>query len=371
MIQTVGVNPFAEAMLYYSGRANSEKIENKLAELISQYPDSKEALEKAAKPALTLKKLLDSELDVNEELVYKFFKKIGNRRPTLYFGFCLAYVLIGWVVNIYIDYSPDELCRYIRECSEEDRMYFIRFALDESGEDAERKKYGFDDISKRIESLQIPFEGKWNLINTAINYREETEDLLSIIMPAAKLIEAAKAEYEAVNEEFAERYSDKNAEALLNSLWGVNIAPIKIMKLAPMLFGFYSKQVSIEYSQPTDDNADNTSESNFAYGGMFIGTAKHLMSQTEDSKINKLSKRMQVLSDATRLKLLFYLCKTKAYGQELCAKFDLVPSALSYHISKLHGAGFVAANLSDGKTYYTADKAGIRRVLDEFAEQIK
>ena len=370
MLKSVGINSIAEAMFYYSDKANRESVESKLEELIQEYPEKKAELVKAAEPAIRLNKLLNAKLDIDKDLVSRFFKKIGNRRPHLPFGYCLAFIMMGWPLTIHIDYSPDEMYKYLRECPQEEYMYNMYSNLTESGEDVERRNYGFKEISKRVEGLQASYENKWEIINAVINYQSYMEDLLSIIIPAANLIEAEKNKYGYVVSEFQNKYSDKNVEAFFKEFFGVKMEPIKTIKIAPTLFRFYSKYAAIE--RPLEEDAGNNEyDSSAYYGGMFLGSVKHLITSSTDNDLTRLSKKMQVLSDATRLKILFYLCSNRAYGQELCTKFDLVPPALSYHISKLLTAGFVSTELSGGRTYYTADKGHIMNMVNEFVDRVK
>lgn len=372
MIQVFNVNPFAEAMLYYRGRANSnERIEKRLAEMVTLYPKHKKAFEKAAAPAAALEKLLDSKLTVDTTLIDKYFKNLDSPNPAPPFGFCIASVMIFCPLINHLDYSIEKMCKYLRECTMEERMFTLCFGITDQYESVDLGESGIEGFIKRVENSQISLENKWKILTVGINYPAHIEEILSLIVPAAKLIRAASATYENVENEFRIRYMQDNAQEIFDSYFELKHKPIGIMNVAPMLFDFRHNFYVMQYCKE-DDTGENNSKTNANLTcKMFTGIARHLVNEYPKSGLSELSEKIKALSDNTRLEMLFYLCSHRMYGQELCAKFGLVQSTISYHITKLLTAGLMTAEFVSGKTYYTADKIGIQRMLDAFAEKIK
>lgn len=371
MIQLFNVNPFAEAMLYYFGRANNKKLKKNLADVIRRSPTQKDALERLSESAIALERRLDSELNVDNELVNKFFKAFDSDELStisIPFDFCLASVMMQNVLMNNIEYSTEEICRRLKECSFESRMYSFCFGIADRNEAVYLDKSGASEFAHRLERL--PLEDKWKIQSAALNYIEHIDELLSLIIPAAEIIKNSENEYRNIIDEFKMMYSSDNAQSLLMSSFKLKSEPADTIKIAPMILGFDriagTKRV---INDITADRSDASAPSSVLMA--FIGIARHIISRSPQDEILVLSEGMKALSDSTRLEILFYLCSHTAYGQELCAKFGLVRSALSYHITKLMDAGFVIGELTGSKTFYTADKAGIRRMLEAFEKKIK
>ncbi len=371
MIRLYGVNPFAEALVYYWGRANGLTVSERLSRALKLYPAQRELLEGAAAPALALQKRLDEKLRVDDEPLNRFFKALGNWRENAPFGFCLASVLTYFPLLDHIEYSADELFGFLRSCCERERMYGLCFGLIGNCETLFHGDDGRVEYSRKVEKLQIPFESKWRLTNAAFNYAQHIDELESLIKPAAELIAAAHAEYDAAVAEFRSRYDAENALELIETHFGQKLESVDIMKIAPLILGFDGKCAVTE----TDDGSapadgDPSPDSPFM-GRMLLGVSQYIIGSSPHNAYAALSDKLKTLSDSTRLEILFYLCSHRAYGQELCDKFSLQRPALSYHVSKLLAAGFVTSELSGGKTYYSADRGGIERMLEAFRVRLE
>lgn len=377
MIKLFNANPFAEAMLYYSQRMNNGQSEKRLVEIIKPYSEHKEKLEKIIKLSVSLKEKLDRQLKVDNRLIDKYFKKFDNLNSKLPFGFCLASIMVFYPLMDRFELSVDEMCKYLSECDMKERMFSFCFGLMDKCESLYDDESGVEEFSRRLEKLQLPLEYKWKIQSAAFNYRVHIDELLSLIEPAAKLIEAAKTEYEDIINEFFECYSKNNAQTLLESYFEIKFKPFDIIKAAPMIFGFDKIFGAFSLNNTSNPNSENniaedrSAADPLSTGRLLIGVARHLISRSAHDEISVMSEKMKALSDPTRLEILFYLCSHREYGQELCAKFGLVRSALSYHVTKLQSVGFVTAEVVGGQTYYTADKEGIRRMSEAFAARIK
>lgn len=372
MTELCSINPFAEAMYYYFGKANGESFRKRLAETLKQYPEHKTQLEKMLNPIVELEKMLNSQLDADDELVFKYFGKfagrIGNQQA---FG-CLAFVMIFDIVMRHYDLTTEELCKYLQECTAEERLYSFSVSLVRSTEFVATSESRTETFVRHVEDAQIALKDKLLIMEAAFTYEKHIAELLSVLMPAVKLIEAAQKEYGAAIEIFSKQYSGDSIETFLSSLlYTLKLPSIESARIIPMLFCFDDKIGIVESfvhdALPEGSNGDYSS-CEITY---FLGIAVPRISKTPQTETAALCEKLKTLSDNTRLDILFYLCSHRAYGQELCNQFNIQRSTVSYHISKLLDAGFVNAEISGVKTYYTADKVGIQKMIDVFAEKIK
>ena len=382
MIEVYNINPFAEAMLYYSGRANNEHIKKRLSDAAKNYPAAKSLINRISEPIIELEKKLDSEIKADNRLIEKYFKRFDCPFPTSPFGFCLASVLAFYPVLSHIDSSPDEIYKFVECCSEEEKMYSLYFGIVNKYDTVSSDMDTADEFSKKLDKLLLPTDKKFVILNAAFAYHTHIEELLSLIKPAVKIIESSKDGYKRIIEEFYADYSPENALTMLRNNFlktEINIKDLKTIKIAPMLFGFDMGFGNIESFDLSSDTAPDSIQSHSSdenslcgnTGRIFIGVARHMVKRTSDSRVSDICEKMKALSDDIRMEMLFYLCGHRVYGQELCAKFGLTQSAVSYHVTKLFAAGLVNAEIVGSQTYYSADKEEIRKMLISFDERLK
>lgn len=375
MIKIFSVNTFAEAMLYYWGKANNRSAEKRLAELIKQSPEHKEVFEKTVRPVIDIEKKLNSALGADKELVNKYFKIFDGFQPATPFRLYLASIISFCVLINSLDASADEICDSLRNCSMDERLTYFCYALNELGEPF---YFHYEDkireLSHRLENSQFSYEVKWRIQNAAFDYRTHINELLSLIVPAVKIIEAEKDRINEYEAEFLKLYSGSGAWSVLESCFDSAMEPADIIKIVPMLFGFDNRAAVFTSRFPVSDTPDTigNNETTGVYScRMLLGIVRHLVSKSSKEETSLLCEKLKALADNTRLEILFYLCSHRVYGQELCNKFNLHHSTISHHITKLLTAGFVTAEPVGTQTYYTADKEGIQKLVDAFAEKIK
>ena len=375
MLEIFDVNPFVEAIFYYFGRANDKCIKKRLEKLIYLHPEQEEAFKAAAEPAVMLEKILDSKLNVDDTLIIKYFKVFEDISLSYPSESCLASMMVFCPFLKCFEYSTDDLYKYLRECSIDERMDSFCLSLNPIGEPF---YYHYEnkirEFSERLENSQFPLEVKWKIQSAAFDYQTHIEELLSLIIPAVKLIKNEAGQFKTFLNGFRSLYSGNNAQHLLESNFKCKFEPVDVIKVMPMLLGFDNKIASfVSRLSPLNTDKSNCSNTNndAHIGKIFLGVGCHLISKSPEEDIPLLCEHLKALADNTRLEILFYLCSHRVYGQELCNRFNLHHSTISHHITKLLTAGFVTAEPVGTQTYYTADKEGIQKLIDAFAEKIK
>lgn len=382
MVKLFNVNPFAEAMLYYLGKANNDNISKKLDRIISRNPPQKETVIQAGECALKLEKFLDEKLVPDNNLINKYFKKFECEDATIMripFDFCLASVMVLYPLMANPEYTTDELCEYLRSCSMNERLFNFSCGLLNEQESLFPNVCDERVFSEKLENLPLPIADKWKIQSALLNYHVHIEELISIMEPAIGLVKSMYAEFKPTVEKFNSVYSVGDEQQVLSIYSSIQVKNIANINISPLILGFDrvfnmirgSEEEPQEALQNTICCKKNTSDEPAPLTiNVFLGTVRHIVRQPVRDVTLAVSEGMKALSDKTRLDILFYLNNHKAYGQELCAKFGLVRSALSYHMSKLEDAGFVSADLSGSKTYYIINKENIMRIMNSFIEKI-
>ena len=377
MTEIYSINPFAEAMLYYSGKANNEQIKKRLSDASKNYPAGKDFINRISEPITELSRKLDSELKADNKLIDKYFKKFDCLIPSSPFGFCLASVLTFYPILSHIDSSPEEIYKFLEDCSQDEKMYSLCFGLSNKYDTVCSETNTPDDFMKKLDKILLPADKKLAILDAAFTYHTHIEELLSLIKPAVSIIEASSDIYKDVIDEFIKKYTPDSADSLLQNSFlktKIDIKELENVKIVPLLFGFdmgFGDIESVDVSANPSASCVNYKNplSEKSTGRIFIGVARHLVKKPAESRVSGLCEKMKALSDDTRLEMLFYLCEHRVYGQELCAKFGLTQSAVSYHVTKLFSAGLVNAQIVGSQTYYSANKAEIKKMLDAFAQR--
>ena len=386
MIQICGLNFLSEAMLYFLGKANNNSVKKRISEAIQQYPEYKKEFEAVAKPAKALERQLDKELSADEAVVNKFFRFYDGAGVNHQFGFCLALIMLKFQIMQNLNQPLDVIVKNLRECPENKVIYSFCFVIADKNDAAREEDCTKEKLLMYLDKLQISAEDKLQIITAAFAYKKSLDELLSIMLPAAKIIEASHEKYDEIINRFASRYSGSDARALISSCFADKLPYFENIAVVPSLFGFdyhyalfdFDKLENL-YNYHTEEKtpsgeirpADGNAESRFNFAYILIGVLKHLIITPEKDDTYMICDKIKAISDTTRLDMLFYLCSHKPYAQELGEKFGLSHSAVSYHINKLLAAGYVTSELSGGKTYYEADKENIQRMLYDFGSRIK
>ena len=370
-------------MVYFLGRANNNGVKKRINEAIQQYPEYKKEFEAVAKPAKALERQLDKELSVDEALVKKFFRYFDGTEVYPPYGFCLALIMLESQIMKNLNQPLDVLVKRLRECPEDKVIYSFCFAIADKNEVVSDEYCIKEKFLIYLDKLQISAEDKLQIMTAAFAYNKYLDELLSVMLPAAQIIEAAHEKYDKVINGFISQYSGDNVLDLISSCFADKLLHFENMIVVPSLLGFDSHYALYAFDDSRNLYDYHTSneipsgeikpaagaDGGFVY--ILIGVLKHLIVTPAKNDTHLICDKIKAISDTTRLDMLFYLCSHKPYAQELGEKFGMSHSAVSYHITKLLAAGFVTGELSGGRIYYEADTENIQRMLDDFGSRIK
>ena len=77
-----------------------------------------------------------------------------------------------------------------------------------------------------------------------------------------------------------------------------------------------------------------------------------------------LSKKLRVISDPKRLKIIDMLSCDELCACEILEKFDITQPTLSYDMRKLEEAGLVTSRREGKNTFYSLDEASLDEIED-------
>lgn len=77
-----------------------------------------------------------------------------------------------------------------------------------------------------------------------------------------------------------------------------------------------------------------------------------------------IAKKLRVISDPKRLRIIDMLSCDKLCACEILEKFDISQPTLSHDMGKLEEAGLVTSERDGKNTYYSLDKASLDEIED-------
>lgn len=89
----------------------------------------------------------------------------------------------------------------------------------------------------------------------------------------------------------------------------------------------------------------------------------------DDEQVHLAADAFRLLSDPTRIKILWALSQGETSVACLAELVDAAPTAVSQHLSKLRLAGLVRGRRQGTYVYYSAEDAQVQRLLAEALTQ--
>lgn len=217
------------------------------------------------------------------------------------------------------------------------------------------------DLITFIERSPYEKEAKWEVIKIYHNQKSYYDEATGIIKEAVELLQNKYATQIAILEDaFYKYWSEYQKEKSiidsikerLNISWESSIAGTIII---PMIFQPFSVSLSI-------DEEDSTKMDAVRIGIMmnqnFILTSKKIKKE-DIVNIGKL------LCDKSKVDILEYASKKPCYGKELANELNLSTATISYHVNALLKIGFLKADVSANKVYYSVNQERIAAYLED------
>lgn len=203
-------------------------------------------------------------------------------------------------------------------------------------------------------------EARWEVIKIFNNQKPYYDEVYNILSEVIQLISSRHGDKLAkLEEEFyaywSECHSQYNIIDLINDrlkiTWNCDNGTI----VMPLLFLPYG--IIIHLNEPEKKEKD------IIRIGLIIN--KDLI--TNDKKINTedVVEAGKLLSDKSKVDIMKYISKRPSYGKELANELGLSTATISYHVNALLRVGFVKADISSNKVYYSLDMDRISSYLED------
>ncbi|MEG1560393.1 MAG: winged helix-turn-helix domain-containing protein [Clostridia bacterium] len=362
MLIITDINPLLEAVTYFTDRANGRPISDRYLALIREHPDKQRELFSMLSPTMTLEKELNANLNIKEERISFFFKRIAGMPVSRFLDRNIATLFL--LVHMSVPFSSmlEIRAALMQNTLEQKIISFECGFLSSSTDKAE--EINISQFFRYIDNLPVSYESKINIFRAINDYEAFVDELFSILTPAVELIQKKRKLYLPLLTEFSNTYRDvedvHTEIAKHTNIWSLNCEDTY---LRPYIMGFDSYLVSYYPGESFNIDKKYTDTAKHITLGVYKGKMFDINSASITPK--SLAIPLKVLADANRMEILFYLKTNVAYGQEIAEKFNLVPPNVSHHISKLQAAGFVDGTLESGKIYYTINYHNISAFLDK------
>ena len=100
-------------------------------------------------------------------------------------------------------------------------------------------------------------------------------------------------------------------------------------------------------------------------------TTHRLLENMPDAEVfEKSSDTFALISDPTRLKILWLLCHTEECVANIAAAINMSSPAVSHHLNKLRSSGLIVSRREGKEVYYRAADTVQARALHETIEHI-
>lgn len=355
-----------DAITYYTDRVNKLMVLSDYAErLYKRHPALEKQFKRVLRPCVELERKLNESIKgtaPDAEVFFKLDHTVNGEKHRLLNP---AWMLLGSFAGLEEQPTLETIIARLRRMSQCERdILFINYLRDLEAEEATKELY-YDITEDNCGNLFTVLRGcaleqftRGRLIDLYANFDEYVDRLETIIRPAVDII--------IENAELYEESVKKCAETI-DECGGISGYMLKRHKYAMSVGGAHRAHLCVlmPYSISLRDGIIENLDT---YIGVGIDEIIALRNSSRENL--KLSNMFKMLSDETRLEILQAICKRAMYGLEIAEQFNISASTVSYHMRKLNRGGFTESYFDSGKTYYRANRDGIRHFIKDIEEYL-
>ncbi|MGM9639792.1 MAG: ArsR/SmtB family transcription factor [Faecousia sp.] len=361
------IQPIADALLYYTRRANDRTLSASIKRMREQYPESRESIDALFGLLEELEQALDAASShVDPERMHFFFDTLGevptqNRRA---YSSNLATAVM--MPNPFDPNAPSGLkehCEQLKKYTEEEVIFFARlaFALPNEGW-LTRECKDLAAFYDYIQEFPASDAERFRILSIVRNFGKYVDELAEMLRPVAEVIADGVSVYAPLLKRFTEVYRDKQPEEVFAP---DGAAPIydtaaQVVELYPRLF------LIDEYYTLSYQLSDETPRCNRLEIGVLYDAA--MLYRKRDVPLKELASYVKVIGDPVRLQILTMLKDGEIYVQELTDKLGLSFTTLSHHMTKLMMSGLVTSERRGIYVYYKANMDFLRWLMERVGE---
>lgn len=99
-------------------------------------------------------------------------------------------------------------------------------------------------------------------------------------------------------------------------------------------------------------------------------TQQLLKNQPQQETFDKASSTFQLISDPTRLKILWLLCHSEECVINIAAAVEMSSPAVSHHLKMLRQAGLIVSRREGKETYYTLASSHEAALVHDIVDRV-
>lgn len=216
------------------------------------------------------------------------------------------------------------------------------------------------DLITFIDSSSYDKEARWDVIKIFNDQKVYYDEVYDIIIETMSLLSDRHGEEIAVLEEefhfyWSEFQQENNVIDLINEklkvTWETEIPTV----MKPVLFLPYGIVITL-------NDVEKQNNSIIRMGTLI---EKDLIFEEKDITPDDVVSIGKLLSDRSKVDILKIISKKSCYGKELATELNLSTATISYHVNALLKVGFVKADASLNRVYYSIDLECISARLDD------
>lgn len=361
------VNSIADALLYYTRRANGRPMSASIKRMREQYPESRESIDSLFGPLEELEKTLDAtSSQVDEERIHFFFDALGDMPPRSRRAYSANLATAIMMPNPFAPDAPSDLaehCTCVKQRSQEEIIFFARLAFSLPNEGWLTKECknlaAFYDY---IQEFPASDAERFRILGIVRNFNQYADELAEMLKPVVTAIVSSAPVYTPLLERFAEAYREKQPEEVFGTEEAVPVydPSAQVLELYPRLF-IIDEYYTITYQLSSSSQLCNHLEISILYDA-----AK--LYQKREIPLRDIASCIKVIGDPVRLQILTMLKNEEVYVQELTDKLGLSFTTLSHHMTKLVMAGLVTSERRGIYVYYKVNSDFISWLMERVSE---
>lgn len=347
-------NLVLEALIYLGQRANNYNQRVLESRLTSMGCKDLTLFQKRCAPIEELRRKLDGQLDLPQELLESLFSDLGGFPRSSVGAYSPAMLLFAPAASQHdgdVDSFLDKLSRYTPEQVARDLLISFDFSHHLPPEDGSCTAL----LKRLLPTLPLTKRSRQTFLRAQKNYADILADTARCLRPAYAAFDALREELRQLTMEYAGEISNPDVD---HYLWNSGVFALKEGKeyhIRPLVTEPGS---NLFFDMASPDSRD------VIYCGVLQSFMRGLQRAPGSSR-EHLFECLHLLGDQTRFDILCYLNDHPAYGQELSDHFALARNTISHHMNKLFDAGLIRCNYKGARVYYSIDKNHFRNLLEE------
>lgn len=347
-------NLVLEALIYMGQRANNYNQRVLESRLTSMGCRDLTLFQKRCEPIAALRRKLDEQLDLPQELLESLFSDLGGFPRSSVGAYSPAMLLFAPAASQHegdLESFLDKLARYTPDQVARDLLISFDFSRYLPPADGSYTAL----LRRLLPSLPLTKRSGQTFLRAQKKYAAILEDTARCLRPTYAAFWSLREELQQLTREYAGEISNPEVD---HYLWTSGVFALKKDTV------YHIRPLVIEPGSNLFFDMASPDSRNVIYCGVLQSFMQGLQRAPGSSK-EHLFECMHLLGDQTRFEILCYLNDHPAYGQELSDRFGLARNTISHHMNKLFDAGLIRCNYKGARVYYSIDKNHFRHLLEQ------